>query len=163
MKDRCRQLGQKVGSVEEMVKALQNGSVTPQAGGALQRLYTTLLSADELVQKCTVNRIVNKSKYKSEFNIIDQRIQDSLRVLATVPHVSQAPSTSHGPSASQAPQRYFVEEESEDSDEDLGILVPYALGGAMAPAAPQPNLQYAAVVLTDGTNVIVAERYTRRF
>lgn len=109
-----------------------------------------------------MNRIVNKSKYKSEFNILDQRIQESLRVLATVPHMSHAPSSSSTPSAIQPVPGYIVEVD-DDSDEDIGILLPYALGGAMAPAAPQPSLQYEAVVLTDGSNVFLAERLSGRF
>ncbi|KAK7905106.1 hypothetical protein WMY93_017713 [Mugilogobius chulae] len=96
MKDRCRQLGQRLSSVEEMVQALQSrasSSLTPQVGGALQRLYTTLISADGLVQKCIDNKRVNKSKYKDEFKALDRMILDSLGVLATVPHVSDTRSS----------------------------------------------------------------------
>lgn len=104
LKDRCRQLGQRVNAVEEMVRALQSRATeAPQVGGALQKLYNTLMGADDLVQRCTTNRTANKSKYKNEFTTIDQRIQDSMRVLATVPHSSHRSSTSHASSSSRDP------------------------------------------------------------
>ncbi|KAJ0069728.1 hypothetical protein NL108_012370 [Boleophthalmus pectinirostris] len=109
MKGHCRQLGQKLTSVEKMVLTLQSsGSITPQVGGALQTLYTTLMSADSLLHKCAVNRVVNKGTYKNEFNILDRQIQDSLRVLATIPHVNLVPSTNMAPPTSQAPSFGFA-------------------------------------------------------
>ncbi|KAJ0069702.1 hypothetical protein NL108_012348 [Boleophthalmus pectinirostris] len=173
MKDRCRQLGQKLTSVEEMVLALQNrpsGSITSQVGGALQRLYTTLMSADSLVQKCTMHRVVNKVKYKSEFNALDRMIQDSLRVLATIPHVSHAPRTNQVPSTSryQSALGYTVEEVDDDSDDDVGVLVPFALGGTVALAQnpfamPQANLEFESVVLVENGLLVYAERLTGHF
>lgn len=67
------------------------------------------MGSDDLVQRCTRNRTVNKSKYKSDFSAIDQRIQGSVRVLATVPHsghrfsASYASSSSHAPTISHTP------------------------------------------------------------
>ncbi|KAJ0055822.1 hypothetical protein NL108_013151 [Boleophthalmus pectinirostris] len=170
MKDRCRQLGQKLTSVEEVVQALQNrpsGSITSQVGGGLQKLYTTLISVESLVQKCTVNRLVNKVKYKNEFNALEEMIQNSLSVLTTIPHVSHAPPTLQVPSKSpfQSALGYTVGDVN--AEPDFGALLPLALGGAVAPAqnrfaSPPANVEIESVVLVDNGRLLIAERITGR-
>ncbi|CAL1592065.1 unnamed protein product [Knipowitschia caucasica] len=165
LKNHCSQLGQRLQHVEEMVQALQHrpsSSITPQVGGALQSLYTTLMSADSLLQKCSVKQDqVKKSKYKSEFTSLNRLIENSVRILATVPHVSHAPVSQGG--------GYTVEEVDEDSDEDDDLmLMPYASGRAVTAAQnpflnAQASLEYESVVLVENGLVICAERITGRF
>lgn len=116
------------------------------------------MRAEDLIQKCTMNRVVNIVKYKSDFNSVDQQIRDSLRVLASAPQVNEAPSVN------RALQDYTVDAYDDDSDEDFGALVPVALGGAMAPAgrmpfgSPQPTVVCESVLLMEDGNMILAER-----
>eukprot|EP00064_Thunnus_orientalis_P025139 superscaffoldBa00011994_g25469 len=134
-KKRCRRLADRVRALKQLVESIQQGGlnrISPNVNSALWNLCTTLTTAQELVRKCTKTKFLNLFKCKSEFNSVNESLNDTFHILCGALQVEQG----------SMMRRMFQDYNMEEDDDDDWALVPYS--GAMAPvcysaaAAPMP-------------------------
>ncbi|XP_074490444.1 uncharacterized protein LOC141767098 [Sebastes fasciatus] len=134
-KKRCRRLAERVKAMEELVESIKrrgSGQISTTTNRALWQLYMTLTTAEELVRKSTKTKFLNQLKCKSEFNSVNESLNDIFQVLSGALQVEQ------GSVMLRMFQDYTVEEEKDDWDDGFGLFrarAPMSYSGAMAPVS----------------------------
>lgn len=95
-KKRCRRVCERVRALEDLVKSIkkrEQGLSSGQVEKALRELSITLTSAQEIIQKYTlakwVERVVYSSSHGDEFNSLNERLNDAFQSLSGALQVEQ--------------------------------------------------------------------------